>query len=643
MKNASSVALKLSLSAISSVILVLLISIGFVSWKIWEELESNAERYVDQIAAEQFSLLSTFAETAQSQAQKDFAFFKSVLTGKFNLEYIPDNTGKTKPILRHNGLIINNNFEVPDSFTRSTQGSVATVFATTEDGQYLRVTTSLKNQEGNRAVGTFLDNKHPAFPLVTKGESYIGRATLFGQNYMTVYEPILENGRTIGILFIGTPLNPLLEKLGKLLSNKKVYESGAVYAVYNESSPHKGQLIGLKEQSQLNREDTSALNWLKEITTHAEGIDMDSTWSPRDGKQHHVAVRHFTPWNLTIVAEASPSDLTADGRNTLAMLWSGLTVALLILVSVLFIATRRIVGIPIENLKQVLNELSNGNLSKEITINTHDEIGQLAQAMEHFRQQLTRSLHEVKQSADAVSCAAAQIAAGNLDLSQRTETQASALQLSTTSMEELGTTVQDNANNSLQANELAHKSSQIAVKGGDVVSQVVNTMRDINESSRKISDIITLIDSIAFQTNILALNASVEAARAGEQGRGFAVVAGEVRNLAQRSAEAAKQIKDLISDSVTRVHQGTVLVDQAGKTMEDVVTSIQRVSNIMGEISAASREQSEEIGQITKAVSGLDRSTEQNAQLVEEMAAAAAGLQEQAEHLVKSIGIFKLH
>jgi methyl-accepting chemotaxis protein len=241
-----------------------------------------------------------------------------------------------------------------------------------------------------------------------------------------------------------------------------------------------------------------------------------------------------------------------------------------------------------------------------------------------------------------VATASAQIAQGNQDLSGRTEQQASALQQTAATMDELGSTVRNNADNAAQANQLALGASSVAVKGGAVVGQVVETMKGINDSSRKIADIIGVIDGIAFQTNILALNAAVEAARAGEQGRGFAVVASEVRSLAQRSADAARQIKTLITASVERVDQGTALVGQAGKTMDEIVGAIQRVSDIVGEISSASAEQSSGVAQVGQAITQMDQTTQQNAALVEESASAAMSLQQQAQQLVQAVAVFRL-
>jgi methyl-accepting chemotaxis protein len=270
----------------------------------------------------------------------------------------------------------------------------------------------------------------------------------------------------------------------------------------------------------------------------------------------------------------------------------------------------------------------------------HD--GSVLHGILQMQESMARIVGQVRHGADGVAMASAEIAQGNHDLSARTESQASALEQTAASMEELGATVRHNADNAAQANQMANNASRIADQGGQTVEQVVHIMQSIHADSTKIGDIIGVIDSIAFQTNILALNAAVEAARAGEQGRGFAVVASEVRALAGRSAEAARQIKQLIHDSVTHVDEGRVLVDQAGNTMQEVVAAIRRVTDIMGEISAASREQSEGVGQIGEAITQMDQVTQQNAALVEEMAAAAASLQTQSHQLVQTVSVFRL-
>ncbi len=290
---------------------------------------------------------------------------------------------------------------------------------------------------------------------------------------------------------------------------------------------------------------------------------------------------------------------------------------------------------------EIMQKIAAGDLSSNIAVNTKYPNSMLF-AIKEMQDNLIKIVSEIRSGTDTISTASGEIASGNLDLSQRTEEQASSLEETASSMEELTSTVRQNADNARQANQLAAGASEVAVKGGAVVGQVVQTMSSINESSKKIVDIVSVIDGIAFQTNILALNAAVEAARAGEQGRGFAVVATEVRTLAQRSAAAAKEIKELISDSVSKVEDGTRLVDEAGTTMNEIVNAVKRVTDIMAEISAASQEQSSGIEQVNQAVTQMDEVTQQNATLVEEAAAAAESMQEQAQTLTQAVSTFKL-
>ena len=306
-----------------------------------------------------------------------------------------------------------------------------------------------------------------------------------------------------------------------------------------------------------------------------------------------------------------------------------------------WVITRSVTG-PLGDAVRIAEAVAAGDLTANIEVKSKDETGQLLTALSNSTGQLNRIVGRIKDSTEQINHAAREIATGNADLSQRTEEQASSLEETASSMEELTSTVKQNAENARQANQLAAGASEVAVRGGEVVREVVATMSGITESSKKIADIIGVIDGIAFQTNILALNAAVEAARAGEQGRGFAVVASEVRSLAQRSANAAKEIKTLISDSVGKVDAGSKLVDEAGKTMDEVVSSVRRVTDIMAEITAASQEQSSGIEQVNQAVTQMDEVTQQNAALVEEAAAAAESMQEQANALATAVSVFKL-
>jgi methyl-accepting chemotaxis protein-1 (serine sensor receptor) len=305
-------------------------------------------------------------------------------------------------------------------------------------------------------------------------------------------------------------------------------------------------------------------------------------------------------------------------------------------------ALRRAIARPLEAALTHFEAIAAGDLRRDVVVTSRDEMGLLLEGLAKMRASLLTTVRTVRSGSESIASATQQIAAGNTDLSSRTEEQASALQETASSMEELTSTVRQNADNARQASTLAANASEIAGKGSAVVTEVVDTMGEISRSSAKIADIITIIEGIAFQTNILALNAAVEAARAGEEGRGFAVVAGEVRNLAQRSSTAAKEIKELIDTSVARVQSGTTLVDEAGRTMNEIIGAVQRVTDIMGEIAAASAEQSTGIEQVSRAVTQMDEVTQQNAALVEEAAAAAQSLEDQAARLRQAVAVFQV-
>ncbi|GGY28668.1 methyl-accepting chemotaxis protein [Pseudoduganella albidiflava] len=340
---------------------------------------------------------------------------------------------------------------------------------------------------------------------------------------------------------------------------------------------------------------------------------------------------------MTRDAEAA----TAAARSATTLMVVLVVLATIVSALIGWLITRSVTG-PVGEAVQIAETVASGDLTAQIATTRNDEMGRLLAALRDMTTALTGTVRTVRDSTDTINTAAAEIASGNMDLSNRTEQQAASLEETASSMEELTSTVQANAENARQANQLVVSAASHANEGGQVVSQVVETMGSIKESSSKIVDIIGVIDGIAFQTNILALNAAVEAARAGEQGRGFAVVASEVRNLAQRSASAAREIKELINDSVEKVDAGSRLVDQAGSTMDRIVTSVQQVADIMNEIASASQEQSSGIAQVNTTITTMDTATQQNAALVEEAAAAAASMREQAQRLSAAIAVFRI-
>ncbi|MFY2845153.1 methyl-accepting chemotaxis protein [Achromobacter ruhlandii] len=365
---------------------------------------------------------------------------------------------------------------------------------------------------------------------------------------------------------------------------------------------------------------------------------LEETLPLLDSLQDHII-------EISRIQAAEMADASADSRKVidnagmLNLILSGLAV---VLGGLFAWRVSKSITAPLAQAVSVAETVARGDLGQPIHAVTRDETGRLLRALHDMQDKLAGAVRTIRAGSETISSAAGQIAAGNTDLSSRTEEQAASLEETAASMEELASTVKQNADNARQANQLAASASEVAQRGGAVVSAVVSTMGDISASSRKISEIVSVIDGIAFQTNILALNAAVEAARAGEQGKGFAVVAGEVRSLAQRSAQAAREVKTLIEASVSKVAEGAGQAENAGTTMQEVVASVKRVTDIMGEIAAASQEQASGIEQVNRAVSQMDEVTQQNAALVEEAAAAAGSMQDQAHALVRAVGVFRL-
>jgi methyl-accepting chemotaxis protein len=588
--------------------------------------------------------------TAMTNEASSFArlFAAGFSGGEFTLD--PSTTveiaGKPTPSLKHGGKTLNLDFSIPDKFTNDT-GVVITIFAASGE-EFVRVTTSLKKENGERAVGTQLDHAHPSYSLLRAGNNYIGLATLFGKQFITQYDPIKDaSGKVIGVLFIGLDISKNMNMLKEKIKAIKIGDTGYVYVV--NAAPGKNQGVELVHPTKegtnvLDLKSSDGRPFIKEMLDAKEG-SMTYQWADKDGespREKMVDFHTFKPWNWLIVGGTYTEEITKEAaqlRNRYALL--GL-VSLALFAVVLFLLVRTVVSRPLARAEEAATRIAQGDLDVHLEIHNKDEIGLVLRSLNGISDNLSNVVGQVRRGAEQITSASGEIASGNLDLSQRTEEQASSLEETAASMEQLSSAVKQNADNAAQANQMALAASGIAAKGGEVVAQVVDTMGSINASSRKIVDIISVIDGIAFQTNILALNAAVEAARAGEQGRGFAVVASEVRNLAQRSATAAKEIKALIDDSVSKVDVGSQQVAKAGTTMQEVVDSVRRVTDIMAEISSASEEQRAGIGQVHEAIAQMDQVTQQNAALVEEAAAAAHALQDQAHELEDVVKTFKL-
>ena len=565
----------------------------------------------------------------------------SVAFGRYFADAVTTDS-TTGELLRH-GQALNGNFALVDQFSEDT-GGVATVFARQGD-EFVRITTSLRNLQGERVMHTKLDRHHPAYALMMASKPYVGRADLFGKPYMTAYEPLRDAaGQVVGILFVGTDLSAFQEGMQQQVANTRLFEHGGAMviapgdsleqAVFIAHSTHAGQKV-LEVFPQ-------ARSSLEQLRNDKDGFVRNVTPLIEQQGQDPWAVLRTTQAGWWVISEVSDEEAMASQRQTLLWVWGAMVVALIVLAAGLLITLRRGVSVPLKELTSTITLIAQGDLTQPFRSERRDEVGDLVREVEGMRLRYVDMLRQVNGAAHSIASASSQIAQGNADLAERTESTANNLARSAQSIEEVTQGVHQSALAARQAHTLSLSAAQVASRGGEVVNDVVSTMAQINESSRKIGDIIGVIDGIAFQTNILALNAAVEAARAGEQGRGFAVVAGEVRTLAQRSAEAAKEIKNLIQTSVQKVESGTQLVQDAGHTMGEIVGSVQRVGSIVGDISAATSAHSERISQVNQDVFQLDQMTQQNASLVEESAAASQSMRDQAARLEASVRVFKL-
>jgi len=636
-----------SFALVSAILAALVFTI---SWTTSSLLHGRAIASVNTELQSVIGAVEVFNGAMRSQAISFGRIFGTAFDGEFAIDpatmvAVGD---KQVPTLTIGGKALNLDFTLPDRFTRQTGGN-ATIFVASGD-DFVRISTSVKKENGERAVGTVLDHASPAYAAIRDGKPYVGLTRLFGKQFMTDYEPIRDAaGKVIGILYVGLDVDANVAALRERIKKMKVGDTGYYFVLDAKPGKTYGDLIvhPVKEgKNILASRDADGHEFIKEMLEKKEGLVtypwMNAESGETSPRTKVAAYKLFPDWNWLIAGGTYEDEITKEATH-LRNRYIGIgLVALAIFAVILHTVMKRTVTRPLEQARDIAVRIAQGDLTVRMTVDRSDEIGLLAEAMNSITSGLSSVVGQVRNGAEQIANASGEISSGNLDLCTRTEQQAVNLASTANAMQDLTETVRRNAGDAHEANQLAVNTSMVAQEGGRMVREVINTMDTIKASSGKIGDIIGVIDGIAFQTNILALNAAVEAARAGEQGRGFAVVATEVRNLAQRSAGAAKEIKDLIVASTSEVDAGSRIVQEAGVTMNEVLASAEKVTTIMARISTANAAQSTGIEHVNRSIGDMDQVTQQNAALVEEASAAAQAMQEQADQLARAVRLFKL-
>ncbi|MBN3835542.1 methyl-accepting chemotaxis protein [Burkholderia sp. Ac-20344] len=598
------------------------------------------------------AMVDLFDKALSAEANRSMSLFASFLPADFSLDpaRTVDIGGIAAPTLYAGGQPLDLDYSIPDQFLQKS-GAIATIFARDGD-DFVRITTSLKKQDGARAVGTKLDRAGPAYAPLVAGRSYTGLAKLFGRPYITQYKPVTDaTGRVIGALFVGLDIGAELKLVEDGIRSLKIGENGYYFVLDASQGPSRGTFVVHPDAAGQPADDTRAP--YAQMLAAGQGRLAYTSTDPaaHDGgpTAKFVSFTTIPQWQWLVGGIALDDELLATmraTRNRFLMIGAVLVAAF---ATLFVIVVRRVVSRPLDAAARASERYAAGDLSVRIRDGaaTHgkagnDEIGRLVQAVDGIGDGLARIVAQVRNSAADIARGTVDIAAGSGNIAARIATQASSVEQTAASMEQITAAVQQSAEHAAQANALVADASAAATNGDAAVQRVVATMDDIGRATRRIAEITGAIEGIAFQTNILALNAAVEAARAGEHGKGFAVVAAEVRALAQRSAAAVKEIDALSAESSTTVEQGYRIADAARGTMRDIVARVDQVSTLIGEISAASREQSTGIEQVNLAVTQIGDATQQNASLISDAERAAVALRDQAAHLADAVSVFRL-
>ncbi|WP_457354468.1 methyl-accepting chemotaxis protein [Roseateles sp. P5_D6] len=634
-----SVARRITLFGGAFLIAVLALICGVMSFMLGKRAQERTVSWVDAKVEAVAQAVDAYDATAKLLVERFFKVFGDQFGKNFTLD---EANGRLLQL----GIAQNDYHSPCDKFTEFTGGAAAVLMK--RGNGFVTVSTSLKNDQGERAMGMQVDASHPGNAALLGGQPFVGRASLYGRSFITRLQPVRDlQGQVVGALFVGFDLTDFDRSLERMVAGARFFDSGGVYVLDPRGGNAEQATLMLPPQlrgRRLAEVAQGAPELLAALRAAAPGEELSGVrpvLQPEANDRFAVA-RPSAGTGWIVVGEASASEAMRQQWATLIPFLVMFGVAAVALCAGQFLLIRSWVARPLQALLQSLDRVADGDLSTPVPAGRDDEIGSMTDGVERLRLRFIEMLGAVRASADAISLASSEIALGNQDLSQRTEETAARLQQTTSAMEQVHGNVLQTAEATRLADSLACNASEAAERGGAAMRDVVLKMGSISASSQRIAEITGVIDGIAFRTNILALNAAVEAARAGDSGRGFAVVATEVRNLAQRSAAAAKEIKELIAGSVDEVQGGARLADAASARVQEILVGVRRVNATLGTISASTQEQSLGLGDINQAVSTLDRMTQQNAALVEQSAAAAASLKGQAAVLVGEIAQFRL-
>ncbi|MEB6536028.1 Cache 3/Cache 2 fusion domain-containing protein [Pantoea sp. BS_4] len=605
----------------------------------------NASRQLESLAMDDMvnqvqgitEMASMFNATLTQEVGNYTQLFVSFLPKRFSR----DETSRIQvgefstPTLRAGLKTLNLDQIAVDDFTDRTS-AVATIFVRDGDN-FIRVSTSLKKEDGSRAIGTQLDRTSGAWKKVTQGEIYRGLATLFGHRYITQYQPVKDDsGTVIAIIFVGVQIDKQYGLMREKVLARRLGDSGHFYVLNGTPGAMQGQYL-FDKQAEGKRPDWQE-GVLNAMLTQPEGVQQADI----DGETKMLAWQQLPGWNWIVVGEVNRDSLLAPVIHSRNMfLITGLILVLLFAPCFVWYS-RRAITRPLQQVIHLAEQYAAGNLLVHLATTRHDEVGQLINAINGIGEGLEKIVAQVRRAAQEISDGTDTIAASSHNISEQIGRQASSVEETSASMEQFGATVEHTADSLRQAMSLVAEASSIVDNGNQTVTRSVNTMSAINVSSQSIADITHVIESIAFQTNILALNAAVEAARAGEHGRGFAVVAAEVRALAQRSAQAAKEIDTLIATSIRHVAEGHALSEQTRDAMSEIVMHIEQVQALMGEINVAAQQQTAGIGQVNLAMNQISQATHQNSELVTQAEQTAQSLSDKGHHLTQLVSVFSI-